>query len=258
VSELSSKVALASVLALSGCGPILYPAPRSQAAPVVRGAELLRLGATPDECVALWSPPEPGRSVVVFFHGNATEVGDLGWLADDLRSEESGILFVEYPGYGVATGTPSETSIYRCAAQALDELPKLGVDEARTVLVGQSLGTAVAVEMTVRGYGSRLLLISPFSSIADLVDGLVPFGLGGVFVTDEFDTLSKARHIAIQTVVVQGDADWLVPFEMAQEVAGRIPGARLEVFAGAGHNDMFAHDDGRLLRLIRELAISPR
>jgi hypothetical protein len=196
--------------------------------------------------------------VVVFFHGNGAEIGDLGWLADDLRKDGSGVLLVEYPGYGVASGTPSEASIYRCATQALDELPKLGIDTAHTVLVGHSLGSAVAVDMAVRGYGSRLLLVSPFSSIADLVDRLVPFGLGGVFVTDEFDTLSKARHVAVPTVVVQGDADWLVPFEMASEVAGRIPAARLEVFAGAGHNDMFAHGDGRLLQLMRALAASSR
>ena len=115
----------------------------------------------------------------------------------------------------------------------------------------------------MRGFSPRfalasvLALISPFSSIADLVDGLVPFGLGGTFVTDEFDTLSKARRITIETVVAQGDADWLVPFEMASEVAARIPGARLEVFEGAGHNDMFAHEDGRLLRLIHALASAP-
>lgn len=124
----------------------------------------------------------------------------------------------------------------------------------RTLLVGQSLGSAVAVEMSVRGYGSRLLLISPFSSIPDLVDGLVPLGLGGLFVTDEFDTFSKARRITVPTVVAQGDADWLVPLEMASGVADRIPGARLEVFAGAGHNDMFAHENGRLFGLIRALA----
>jgi uncharacterized protein len=256
--RLASKVALAAsaLILASGCGSILYPAPRPHSAPATRGTALLRLGAPPDPCVASWSPPAPGDSVVVFFHGNGTEIGELGWLADTLRSEGNGILLVEYPGYGVATGTPSETSIYRCAARALDELPNLGVDGTRTVLVGQSLGSAVAVEMAVRGYGSRLLLISPFTSIVDVVDGLVPFGLGGLFVTDKFDTLSKARDIAIETVVAQGDVDWLVPLEMATEVAARIPGARLEVFAGAGHNDMFGHDNGRLIRLIRELASS--
>lgn len=202
----------------------------------------------------LWVAPQPGRSVVVFFHGNATQIGDLAWLADTLTNDGTGILLVEYPGYGVAAGSPSEPSLYKSAARALDELQRRGVDKAHTVLVGQSLGTAVAVEMATRGYGSRLLLISPFTSITDIVDGLVPFGLGGVFVTDKFDTLSKARKLALETVIAHGDVDAIVPFEMGRELAERIPGARLEVFEGGGHNDIFARDGDRLIALIRALA----
>jgi len=255
MTSLCPRLALAAALALAnGCGPILFPAPKGNREPAVQGAQLLRLGTATAETIALWAPPQPGRSVVVFFHGNATQIGDLGWLADALQNEGNGILFVEYPGYGVANGSPSEASIYRSAARALDELPKLGVGKTHTVLVGQSLGSAVAVEMAAQGYGSRLLLISPFSSITDLVDGFVPFGLGGLFVTDKFDTLSKARRITLETVIAHGDADWLVPFDMASEVASRIPGATLEVFEGGGHNDLFARDNGRLLALIRTLA----
>jgi uncharacterized protein len=191
--------------------------------------------------------------VVVFFHGNATQIGDLAWLADTLTSDGTGILLVEYPGYGVAAGSPSEPSLYESAARALDELQKRGVDKARTVLVGQSLGTAVAAEMATRGYGSRLLLISPFTSVTDIVDGLVPFGLGGVFVTDKFDTLSKARGVPIETVVAHGDGDSIVPFAMGRELAERIPGARLEVFEGGGHNDMFSRDGDRLIALVRAM-----
>ncbi len=238
----------------SGCGSLLFPAPSSTTAPSARGAQLVHLRAAADDTVALWVPPEPGRSVVVFFHGNATQIGDLTWLAEILSNDGTGVFLVEYPGYGVAAGNPSEPSLYESAARALDELQKRGVDRAHTVLVGQSLGSAVAAEMAMRGYGSRLLLISPFTSITDIVDGLVPFGLGGVFVTDKFDTLSKASKLEVETVVAHGDQDAIVPFEMGRELAERIPRARLEVFEGAGHNDMFSRDDDRLIALIRAMA----
>lgn len=255
MGRLRSITLLLGALAMtSGCGSILFPAPRSTTEPRARGAELLRLATGEKDAVALWVPPAPGRSVVVFFHGNATEIGELGWLADALSSRGDGILFVEYPGYGVAEGSPSETSIYRSATRALDELPKLGIDRERTVLVGQSLGSGVAAEMAARGYGSRLLLISPFTSIPDIVDGLVPFGLGGVFVVDKFDTLAKARQIGIETVIAHGDADKIVPFEMGQTLSERIPGARLEVFEGTGHNDILGE---RLIQLIGSVAGEP-
>ncbi len=266
-------------LSLPGCGPILYPAPEPPRAPVASGLELIRLrgdsagwgddsatiaandpedGEAPRaDAVALWAPPSPGRSVVVFFHGNAALADDMDWLASSLVAHGEGALLVEYPGYGRAPGAPSEASIYDTSARLLDELARRGVDRAHTLLVGQSLGSAVAVEMAVRGYGGRLLLISPFTSVPDLCDGIVPFGLAGVFAREPFDTFAKARHLRIPTVVAEGDADLLVPLEMATEVAERIPGARLEVFAGGGHNDLFAREDGRLLRLIAELASPP-
>lgn len=235
----------------SGCGPILFPAPSADYPPAIGNTEILRLTTAKEDALVVWAPPAPGRSVIVFFHGNGTHVGDEGWLVGELARDGTGVMLVEYPGYGAAPGIASEASIYRAAARALDELPKLGIDRAHTVLVGRSLGTAVAAEMAIRGYGSRLLLISPFTSITDIVDGLVPFGLAGVFVSDKFDTQSKARSIKIPTVIAHGDEDSIVPFEMGRELGEQIPGARLEVFEGAGHNDIF---DSRLLGLIAELA----
>jgi uncharacterized protein len=253
---LATSVGAAAFAISSGCGPILFPAPSAEYPPAIGNTEILRLSTAKDDAIVVWAPPAPGRSVIVFFHGNATHVGNEGWLVDELARDGTGVMLVEYPGYGAAPGSPSEASIYRAAARALDELPKLGVDRAHTVLVGQSLGTGVAAEMAIRGYGSRLLLISPFTSITDLVDGLLPFGLGGVFVTDQFDTRAKSRTVRIQTVIAHGDADWIVPFEMGRELAERIPGARLEVFEGGGHNDLFARDGNRLIELIRGLAAS--
>ena len=43
------------------------------------------------------------------------------------------------------------------------------------------------------------------------------------------------EEIAAPTLVVHGDADRVVPYENGVELARRIPGARFEHFAGAGH-----------------------
>ena len=234
---------------LAGCGPILYPAPTGQV-PIAPPAQLLRLEAKDVSAVALWAPPAAGKAVVVFFHGNATDLAGMTWLAAELMNRGYGVMLIEYPGYGVAPGTPSESAIYESAARALDELKSLGVAQSRVVLVGQSLGSGVAAEMALRGYGARLLLISPFTSIPDLVDGMVPFGMGGLFATDRFDTRSKAPRLKLPTVIAQGDEDWLVPLEMAQEVADALPNSRMVVFEGGGHNDLFERDDGALLQLL--------
>lgn len=241
-------------VALAGCGPLLYPVPAPSKHPDHPGMRVLELPTRGAPARALFVPPADGRAIVAFFHGNGTDIEQCRWLAAELASDGIGTLLIEYPGYGFAGGKPSEKAIYRAAARVLDEIPRLDANRPRLVLVGQSLGSAVAVEMATRGYGDALILISPFSSIPDIVDGMVPFGLGGLFVTDHFDSWSKARSIPIRTVVAQGDEDWVVPIAMARDVAARIPRVSFETFAGAGHNDMFERDGGRLLKLIRALA----
>lgn len=214
---------------------------------------------------ALFAPPQGDRSVVVFFHGNGSDLAGNEWLAAQLMQTGLGVLFVEYPGYGVAGGSPSEAAIYAAAERALEELAARGIERERTVLVGQSLGTAVAAEMAARGWGARLMMISPFTSIPDLVDGMIPFGIGGVFATDRFDTLGKARRlgglmergVVERVVVVHGDADWFVPMAMGEEIVERVGAgagaagrAEMVVLEGAGHNDVFEHEGDRLVRLI--------
>jgi 3-oxoadipate enol-lactonase len=46
---------------------------------------------------------------------------------------------------------------------------------------------------------------------------------------------SPVEEIEAPTLVVHGDADRIVPYPNGVEVARRIPGARFETFAGAGH-----------------------
>ncbi|MFO0547936.1 MAG: alpha/beta fold hydrolase [Polyangiaceae bacterium] len=251
---------------------IVFPAPRSGLEPSVARAKLLRLdptrsasGAVPrdptDEeltgagtVVALWAAPSPGRPTIVFFHGNGEELVDLGPLAQFLMDLGVGVYFVEYPGYGLARdGKSTEASIYAAAARALDELPALGVTKERTILVGHSLGTGVAVEMAVRGYGAKLVLVSPFTSMVDMVSRFTPLIPTSWVVRDRFDNLEKAPRIPIDTLIVHGDQDTLVPIAMARALESATPRSELVIFSGGGHNDLFRREGHRLPRMIANL-----
>src|SRR6185295_3288639 len=117
-----------------------------------------------------------GKRVVVWFHGNGEDLADAVPMVSLLRTLGVGVLAVEYPGYGVAGGTPSEQGAYAAAESALSWLrTERGVDDARVVLLGQSLGSGVATEMARRGHGARLVLISPFTSVAGMARRLFPF-----------------------------------------------------------------------------------
>jgi pimeloyl-ACP methyl ester carboxylesterase len=115
------------------------------------------------------------------------------------------------------------------------------------VLLGTSLGTGIAAEMARRGRGARLVLVTPYTSLPDLVTDVAPLVPAGHMLADHFDTLAKSPSIAIPTLVIHGDADEVVPFWMGERVARSIPNARLVRVRGGRHGDLFARERARLL-----------
>lgn len=239
---------------------LLFPAPTPGRTPAPPG-QLLRL-QVPDaqEVVALFLPPPAAAPVVAYFHGNAEELADIAPLAHAIQRAGLGVLAVEYPGYGLAPGAPTEQSLYRAAETALRHLHQhLDVPPARTVLLGQSVGTGVAAEMARRGLGARLALLSPYTSMPALAARLLPYLPARWLVRDRLDTAAKAPAITLPVLIVHGTHDELIPADMAEELARRFPHATLHLLPGAHHNDLWdqATPRGDVLGLVADFARAP-
>lgn len=87
----------------------------------------------------------PKASMLVL-HGNAenltTHVNSVLWLVP----QGFNVFIIDYRGYGKSEGKPSADGVHRDAAAALETLRAMpGVDRGRIVVLGQSIGGAVAV-----------------------------------------------------------------------------------------------------------------
>jgi hypothetical protein len=221
---------------LAGQRALIYPAPQPPRSPSAGLGELLRLPST----VALWSAPPSAAPVIVHFHGNGEQLADLGRVIAALRAGGSGVLAVEYPGYGLAPGTPSEESLLSAGREALAYLrDRLAIAPERIVLQGQSLGSGVASQLAAEGHGKALVLISPFTSMADMAGRIFPALPLHRLVRDRFDTRGIARSVRVPVLIVHGDRDEVVPFPMGEELARTFPDARLMRVQGAHHNDLW-------------------
>ena len=219
---------------------LVFPAPagaRSPPYPVIDGPGFR----------ASWAPPRPGAPIVVHFHGNGEDLADLRAIVDLYVRAGAGVLAVEYPGYGVsrADGPPSESSIYAAGAAALAYLRNQGHRDL--VLSGQSLGTGVATEMAARGFAARLVLISPYTSMAAVASWHYPWLPVRLLLRDRFDTASKARGIGVPVLLVHGDEDEVVPASMSAELERLFPRATRSVIADAHHNDLLSSFKDELL-----------
>ncbi|WP_163999724.1 alpha/beta hydrolase [Pyxidicoccus caerfyrddinensis] len=218
--------------------PMLFPAPRA-AIDLPKSQGFGRLPLSGDLYVDTYHlPAPPGAPTVVHFHGNGEQLLDQLDLGARMHTWGLGFLAVEYPGYGASPGSPTEDGIYAAADAALAWLRAQGVPPERTVLSGRSLGTGVAVEMARRGYGSRVMLVSPYTSIPAMAGLSFPFLPTRLLVRDRFDTFSKAPELKLPVLIIHGEEDTLIPVAMGRTLGTRFPHATVETVAGAGHNDV--------------------
>jgi pimeloyl-ACP methyl ester carboxylesterase len=221
---------------------MIFPAPHARIEPSLAGAALVRIPGPSGRVVhAFHVPAPPDRPTIVHFHGNGESLADQTDLGSSFRSHAIGFYAVEYPGYGLSSDVgPSEGAIYEDAEAALVHLRSvLGVEVRDTVLEGQSLGTGVAVEMAKRGYGAKVVLISPFTSVTAMARRMLPFLPVGFLVRDRFDNESKVGALTIPALVVHGTDDEVIPFSMGARIAELLPRARFERLPGAHHNDVW-------------------
>ena len=215
---------------------ILFPAPTQLAA--VRGG--IEKVDVPGGTFLLWKSVPGDGPVVVHFHGNGEQVGSLTWLAEAWAEHGVSFAAVEYPGYPGAAGSPSEDSIVEASEAALRHLTgEMKIDRSRLVLEGQSIGTGVAVNMASKGWGTRLVLLSAYTSLPAVGARAFPWLPTSLLMRDRFDSESLAAGLRVPTLIVHGAIDQVIPVALGQALSKAIPGAKFLSVDGAEHNDLW-------------------
>lgn len=184
------------------------------------------------------SGPSP-RVTVLVFNGNAGNRAHRGPLAAALHRHGFQVLLVDYRGYGGNAGTPSENGLAIDGRAARAYLAgRLDVDRSRLVYFGESLGTAVAVDLAVEYPPAALVLRSPFTSMADLGQHHYPFLPVRLLLRDRFAAIDRIRRIRVPLLVIAGGHDRIVPIENSRRLydAATAPKTLL-VLPDADHND---------------------
>jgi len=205
-------------------------------APLYAGLYDFTLSASDVVPLKAWHWPGERPLTLVVFHGNAGHRGHrLGWLWA-LRSTRAGVFILDYRGYGGSGGSPSEEGFYRDGEAAVDWLQSSGAGPL--AYVGESLGTAVAVELALRRPPAALILQSPFTSAVDLGQRTYPFLPVRLLMRDRYPLLSKIDRVSCPVMVIHGQEDSIVPPAMGRAVFERAPD-RKEWFPipRADHND---------------------
>lgn len=205
-----------------------------------------------------FAQPQRPRAVVLYCHGNAGNVTDRRSVLQLFRDQlHASILVFDYRGYGRSEGTPSEQGVLADARAARAWLARrAGVSEREIVLVGNSLGGGVAVDLAALDGARGLVLENTFTSVPDVAAAHVRALPVRWIMRTRLDSLAKLPQYHGPLLQTHGDADDVIPFQLGKKLfAAANEPKQFVPIAGGGHNDPPATE--YLLALDRFLAALP-
>jgi fermentation-respiration switch protein FrsA (DUF1100 family) len=228
-----------------GQGLLLFPGAtfanyRREPIPDLAAEEVHLQSDTGETIHAWWCAPKgwkPADGAILYSHGNGSNLSKRQGAIRRWRDATGmAVLAYDYPGYGRSSGQPSEANCYTAAEASLDWLAEKGVPAGRVLHVGESLGSAVAVEMAARHGGRLAVLLCPFTSMPDMAQYRFPWLPGRYLVSAQFDCLAKVPDLKCPVFIAHGTEDWVVPSRMGRRLyeAARGP-KRFLPMPGRGH-----------------------
>jgi len=189
-------------------------------------------------------PAEDPELAILFMHGNAGNVTTRATLLRHLQSKAQASVFIfDYRGFGKSTGVPGIEGVIQDSRAARAKLCELAsVENPEIVLMGESLGGAIAVQLAAESPPRALVLQSTFSSLRDLAEihyrqyaSMVPEStLNSVAQIDIYDGLLFQSH---------GDRDWTIPVALGQKLFAAARGKKIfAIIPGADHHNWLTPD----------------
>lgn len=232
-------VPLIVYLAQDGLIFLRQPMPEARRAEIARTipqAESVFLSAADGTRVHAWHL-KAGPTLVLYFGGNAEEVS---WMLEVARAETPGVswLLLDYRGYGLSEGSPSQKALVADALALYDRATTLpGVDAKRILAFGRSLGSGVAVQLAAQRPVAGVILVAPFDSLVEVGKRVYPFLPVDWMLKHRFDSAALAPKMKTPLLCIVASHDEIIPAEHAKRLYDAWGGPKQWIgLEGAGHN----------------------
>ncbi len=194
--------------------------------------------------------PQPGKKVLIYFHGNAGHIGHRGYKARQYLDAGHGMLLVSWRGFGGNAGKPTEPGLMLDARAALEFALGTGFMPKDIVLYGESLGSGPAVILAAASAASgkplgAVVLEAPYTSMVDLAQHHYFYIPARYLLADKYEAVQHVAGIAAPLFVVHGERDRTVPIQFGRALfdAAREPKQAVWL-AEAEHNNLYEHGAG--------------
>lgn len=188
---------------------------------------------------AWYHPAKENYPTIIHFHGNGGNLSHRAFFFSLLRDAGFGVLGLDYRGYGKSEGNPSEEGFYQDARATMDYATKtLSLPDNKIIIYGESIGTAVTVQMAMEHKTAALILQSPFTSMTATASNKYSWLPVSLLLKDRYDSLSKIANIKTPLLLFHGEIDTLIPISFGKELFARANEPKQAIYyPEVNHND---------------------
>ncbi len=152
--------------------------------------------------------------LVIYFEGNTEEVSHL--MDKHKYFENSVIALINYRGFGLSEGKPSEKTMFSDAVEVYDKLKRRSdIDSNRIIVIGRSIGTGVATYLSSQRRVAETILITPYDSMIDLAQEKYPFVPIFMIIKHPFESNKYAQSITNNMLALIAKNDVVIPTKHA-------------------------------------------
>jgi len=188
----------------------------------------------------------PGKpDAVIYFGGNSEMVTHRGEYFEKVFSDDS-VYLINYRGYGKSQGHPTESGLFSDALAIYDTLIKR---YDSITAYGRSLGSGVAVYLASKRPLEKLILLTPYDSVAAVAQKIYPMFPSRYLIRDQFDSESRAAGIEVPVLIAsaENDREIRLPHTLALKQRFNPALVTYQMIAGAAHNDIIDFPQYRAL-----------
>lgn len=176
------------------------------------------------------------QKAVIYFGGNAE---DVSRNLESFQTSFPGysLFLMHYRGYGGSDGEPGEEGIYRDARALYDYVNQNHQD---IVLIGRSLGSGIATRLAAKTSPSKLILITPFSSVEDVASEIYWGFPVPLLLRDKYLSWQYAKAVNAPTSIIVATNDKVIPLHSSMKLFDSFnPGlAKIYEFDKVSHSNI--------------------
>ena len=207
-----------------------------------------------NELNAWYFEKDQNFKTLLFFHGNAGSLENRIYKLNDLSKLNLNYLIVAYRGFSGNKGSPTEEGLYKDARAAKYWLNLNNINDQNIIVYGESLGTAVAIDLAKDHKFAGIILESPFTSMLKLSRKYYAWLPTGLLLKDKYETDKKINKVFSPILILHGRNDNIVPFEMGETLFNQANNPKFSYFIDNDDHMMDFNDD--LINSINQFLLS--